>query len=123
ADSWFADGQTRVGDSAVLYPQREALGAEEPHFEVAGERIETLEQLLSGAVRIVVTTARATAERTGVPAALESMRLVLQAGERGGGSGTLSDIARRLEAMGYTRVPTATEVAQCRVRGGIVAAC
>src|SRR2546426_46255 len=120
AERWLADGQTLVGDSAVLYPQREALGAEEPHFEIAGERIETLEQLLSGAVRIVVTTARATAERTGVPAALESMRLVLQAGEPGGGSGTLSDIARRLEAMGYTRVPTVTEVAQFSVRGGIL---
>ena len=120
AERWLADGQTLVGDSAVLYPQREALGAEEPHFEIAGERIETLEQLLSGAVRIVVTTARATAEHTGVPAALESMRLVLQAGERGGGSGTLSDIARRLEAMGYTRVPTVTEVAQFSVRGGIL---
>src|SRR3989475_12157712 len=47
------------------------------------------------------------------------MRLVLQAGEQGGGSGTLSDIARRLEAMGYTRVPTVTEVAQFSVRGGI----
>ena len=120
AERWLADGQTLVGDSAVLYPQREALGAEEPHFEIAGERIETLEQLLSGAVRIVVTTARATAERTGVPAALESMRLVLQAGEQGGGSGSLSDIARRLEAMGYTRVPTVTEVAQFSVRGGIL---
>src|SRR5437773_602716 len=120
AERWLADGQTLVGDSAVLYPQREALGAEEPHFEIAGERIETLEQLLSGAVRIVVTTARATAEHTGVPAALESMRLVLQAGERGGGSGTLSDIARRLEAMGYARVRTVTEVAQFSVRGGIL---
>src|SRR2546427_11478853 len=48
------------------------------------------------------------------------MRLVLQAGEQGGGSGSLSDIARRLEAMGYTRVPTVTEVAQFSVRGGIL---
>src|SRR2546422_9357461 len=78
----------------------------------------SLEQLLSGAVRIVVTTARATAERTGVPAALESMRLVLQAGEQGGGSGSLSDMARRLEAMGYTWVTMVTDVAKCSVRGG-----
>src|SRR5213594_1563458 len=119
AERWLADLRTLMG-TAVLYPQREALGAEEPHFEIAGERVETLQLLLSGAVRIVVTTARATAEHTGVPAALESMRLVLQAGERGGGRGTLSDIARRLEAMGYTRVPTVTEVAQFSVRGGIL---
>jgi len=120
AERWLADGQTLVGESAVLYPQREALGAEEPHFEIAGERIETLERLLSGAVRIVVTTARATAERTAVPAALASMRLVLTAREQEAGRSTLSGIVQRLEAMGYARVPTVTEVAQFSVRGGIL---
>ncbi len=120
AERWLADAQTLVGDTAALYPQREALGAEEPHVEIAGERIETLEGLLSGAIRLLVTTSRATAERTGVPAALQTMRLVLHAGERGVGSGTLSDVVRRLEAMGYARVPTVTEVAQFSVRGGIL---
>src|SRR6266705_1067421 len=120
AERWLADLQALAGDAAALYPQREALGAEEPHVEIAGERIETLEGLLSGAIRLLVTTSRATAERTGVPAALQTMRLVLHAGERGVGSGTLSDVVRRLEAMGYARVPTVTEVAQFSVRGGIL---
>src|SRR5207245_10577 len=120
AERWLADGQTLVGDSAVLYPQREALGAEEPHFEIAGERIETLEMLLSGQVRILVTTARAAAERTAVPAALRDMRLVLARGERGAGSGTLREVIQRLEGMGYNRVPTVTEVAEFSVRGGIL---
>src|SRR5205807_10076804 len=80
AERWLADLQTLVGDAAALYPQREALGAEEPHVEIAGERIETVEALLSGRIRLLVTTARPSAERTGVPAALRDHRLVLGVG-------------------------------------------
>jgi hypothetical protein len=76
AERWLADLQTLIGPGgSALYPQREALGAEEPHYELAGERIETLEALLRGAVRVLITTARASAERTAVPAALEQSRL------------------------------------------------
>ncbi|HEX4573781.1 MAG TPA: transcription-repair coupling factor [Gemmatimonadales bacterium] len=120
AERWLADAAALSGDAAALYPQREALGAEEPHFEIAGERIETLEGLLSGRIRLLVTTARATAERTGVPAALQSMRLVLSAGSPAVPEATLSAAVRRLERMGYARVPTVTEVAQFSVRGGIL---
>src|SRR6267378_6115872 len=120
AERWLADLRTLTGTAVALYPQREALGAEEPHFEIAGERVETLELLLSGQVRVLVTTARAAAEQTGVPAALQAMRLVLAKGEQGAGSGSLSDTVHRLEAMGYVRVPTVTEVAQFSVRGGIL---
>src|SRR5947208_9196672 len=122
AERWLADAHMLVGDAAALYPQREALGAEEPHFEIAGERIETLEALLSGKIRVLVTTARAAAERTGVPGALESMRLVLAAGvgKRETGNVSLTDAVRQLQAMGYARVPTVTEVGQFSVRGGIL---
>jgi len=115
AERWLADLETLAGGAAALYPQRESLGAEEPHYEIAGERIETLERLLRGAVRILVTTARATAERTGVPGALGAMRLALEPGPA-----SLGDIVGRLERMGYERVPTVTEVAQFSVRGGIL---
>ena len=122
AERWLADAHMLVGDAAALYPQREALGAEEPHFEIAGERIETLEALLSGKIRVLVTTARAAAERTGVPGALESMRLVLAAGggKRETRNVSLTDVVRQLQDMGYARVPTVTEVAQFSVRGGIL---
>ena len=121
AERWLADLRTLTG-TAVLYPQREALGAEEPHFEIAGERVETLQLLLSGQARALVTTARAAAERTGVPAALRDMRLVLQAGsgKRETGYVSLTDAIGRLHNMGYERVPTVTEVAQFSVRGGIL---
>src|SRR2546426_3198319 len=47
-------------------------------------------------------------ERTGVPAALDAMRLVLQAsaGPRALGPGGFTEIVRRLGEMGYDRVPT-----------------
>jgi transcription-repair coupling factor (superfamily II helicase) len=100
----------------ALYPQREGLGEDEPHFEIAGERVETLEALLRGELRLLVTTARASAERTAVPSALESLRLQLATGaER-----PLRDVVEALERMGYTRVPTVSEVAEFSVRGGIV---
>jgi len=118
AERWLADLQTLLGtDVPALYPQREALGAEEPHYELAGERIETLEALLRGAVRVLITTARASAERTAVPATLEQGRLVLAVSKE---ERSLTDTVQRLDAMAYERVPSVTEVAQYSVRGGIL---
>lgn len=115
AERWLADLTVLLTDEHVaLYPQREGLGEDEPHYEIAGERVETLERLNRGAVRAVVTTARATAERTLIPAALEAARLDLAAGA------SFRDAVARLERMGYARVPMVTDVAQYSVRGGIV---
>ncbi|HEY3221622.1 MAG TPA: transcription-repair coupling factor [Gemmatimonadales bacterium] len=117
-ERWLADLQTLLKpEMTALYPQRESLGAEEPHYELAGERIETLEALLRGAVRVLITTARASAERTAVPAALEQARLVIEVSKA---ERRLTDTVQRLDAMGYERVPTVTEVAQYSVRGGIL---
>ncbi len=117
-ERWLADLQTLLGpDTTALYPQRESLGAEEPHYELAGERIETLEALLRGAVRILITTARASAEQTAVPAALEQRRLLIEVSKE---ERSLTDTAQRLDGMGYERVLTITEVAQYSVRGGIL---
>ena len=115
AERWLADLTVLLPDESVaLYPQREALGEDEPHYEIAGERVETLERLNRGAVRAVVTTARASAERSLMPAALEASRLELAEGA------SFRDAVRRLERMGYTRVPMVTDVAEFSVRGGIV---
>ena len=116
AERWLTDLALLTDGTVALYPQREALGEEEPHYEIAGERVETLEALLRGQVRIVVTTARATAERTLVPAALDQLRLRIVSGERR----APSEVAATLEAMGYRRVATVTEVAEFSIRGGIL---
>jgi transcription-repair coupling factor (superfamily II helicase) len=78
--------------------------------------VETLEALLSATARIVVTTARASAERTAVPAALARARVELAPGQ----GLALTPLIERLTAMGYVRTPAVTEVAQFSVRGGIL---
>ncbi|MBM4187856.1 MAG: transcription-repair coupling factor [Gemmatimonadetes bacterium] len=116
AERWLTDLGQLTDRPVALYPQREALGEEEHHLEIAGERAETLEALLSGRLTFVVTTARATAERTAVPALLESMRLELRRSEML----PPRAVAERLENMGYARVPTVAEVGQFSLRGGIL---
>jgi transcription-repair coupling factor (superfamily II helicase) len=116
AERWLNDLAHLTDGGTALYPQREALGEEEPHYEIAGERAETIEALLQGRLRILVTTARATAERTLMPVALERLRLRLATGERR----PPVVIAGALERMGYQRVATVTEVAEFSIRGGIL---
>ncbi|HEY3934450.1 MAG TPA: transcription-repair coupling factor [Gemmatimonadales bacterium] len=116
AERWFTDLQHLTAGGVALYPQREALGEDEPHFEIAGERVETVEALLRGELRILVTTARASAERTAIPASLEALRLHIATGSEL----PLRELVDALAAMGYSRVPTVTEVAEFSVRGGIV---
>ncbi|HUF35617.1 MAG TPA: transcription-repair coupling factor [Gemmatimonadales bacterium] len=116
AERWLADLSQLIDEGVALYPQRESLGEEEPHYEIAGERAETIEALLQGRLRVLVTTARATAERTLVPVALQRLRLRLTVAERR----PPGDVAAALERMGYHRVATVTEVAEFSVRGGIL---
>jgi transcription-repair coupling factor (superfamily II helicase) len=116
AERWLSDLGHLTDIPAVLYPQREALGEDEPHYEIAGERAETIQALLEGRLRILVSTARATSERTLLPTALERLRLRLAVGDRQ----SPAVVARALEAMGYRRVPTVTEVAEFSIRGGIL---
>ncbi len=116
AERWLTDLAHLTDEGIALYPQREALGEDEPHYEIAGERAEAIEALLQGRLRVLVTTARATAERTLMPAALERLRLRLATGERR----PPGEVARTLERMGYRRVPTVTEVAEFSIRGGIL---
>lgn len=118
AERWLNDLQHLGAVELALYPQREGLGEEEPHFEIAGERVETLASVLEGKLRLLVTTARATAERSLVPASLARRRLVLAV--ENSGRLSLGDAVSRLEEMGYRRVPTVTEVAEFSVRGGII---
>jgi transcription-repair coupling factor (superfamily II helicase) len=124
ADRWLSDLIQLLDQPVALYPQREALGENEPHYEIAGERAETLEALLRGRLRVLVTTARATSERTRMPAELTSNRLelaVTQGARRGAHEvQSLREATASLENMGYERVPMVTEVAQFSVRGGIV---
>ena len=123
AERWLTDLGHVTDLPVVLYPQRESLGAEEAHYDIAGERAETLFDLVNGRVRILVTTARATAERTPMAATLDAARLVLRAPESGRALAkglSLVEVTERLRDMGYQRVPAVSAVAEYSVRGGIV---
>ena len=134
AERWLSDLHLLTDLPVALYPQREALGEEEPHYEIAGERVETIAALLEGRLRVLITTARATLERSGVPAGLGERTLRARVGRADGRtdgrtdglessryqSVRLSEMVSALESMGYRRVPTVTEVAEFSVRGGIV---
>jgi transcription-repair coupling factor (superfamily II helicase) len=116
AEMWFADLNVLIGEGVRLYPQREALGEEEPHFEIAGERVETIDAVLGGSVRVVVTTLAASAELTRMAGAVELARVYLEEGT----SSRLSEFVDQLVSMGYERRPSTLDVAQFAVRGGIV---
>lgn len=116
AERWLADLSVLLESRVRLYPQREAFGEEEPHFEIAGERVETVEALINGDVSVVVTTTRATAELTAMPAAVRSMQLRLAVGD----DSKPADAIHALERMGYERRPSVLDVAQFAVRGGIL---
>src|SRR5665213_1339652 len=63
AERWLADLETLLADTPIaLYPAREGFGEAEPHMEVAGERVVTLERLTRGELRVLLTTSRALLE-------------------------------------------------------------
>ncbi|MEO8194290.1 MAG: transcription-repair coupling factor [Gemmatimonadales bacterium] len=116
AERWLADLES-LGDSGFVafYPPREGFGEAEPHAEVAGERVETLERVGRGDVRVFLTTARALLEKTQLPRALARTRLELRKGD----ARRPEDLASHLESIGFERVPMVDDVAQFSVRGGI----
>jgi transcription-repair coupling factor (superfamily II helicase) len=116
AERWLADLQAILDETPVaLYPPREGFGEAEPHAEIAGERVETLERVSRGDVRILLTTARAILERTRLPTTLRAARLELRKGD----VRRPEEIAEHLERVGFERVPMVDDVAQFSVRGGI----
>src|SRR3954447_14208242 len=116
AERWLADLGTLLEETPVaLYPPREGFGEAEPHMEVAGERVETLERLLRGELRVLLTTSRAILEKTRMARALAHLRVEL----RKGGVHKLGELAKHLESIGFERVPMVDDVAQFSIRGGI----
>jgi transcription-repair coupling factor (superfamily II helicase) len=116
AERWLADLES-LGDegSVAFYPPRESFGEVEPHAEVAGERVETLERIGRGDVRVLLTTARALLEKTQLPGALANTRLELRKGD----VRRPEDLAAHLESIGFERVPMVDDVAQFSMRGGV----
>jgi transcription-repair coupling factor (superfamily II helicase) len=116
AERWLADLESLIDpESVAFYPPREGFGEVEPHAEVAGERVETLERIGRGEIRILLTTARALLEKTQLPRALANTRLEIRKGD----TRRPEDLASHLESIGFERAPMVDDVAQFSVRGGI----
>src|SRR3954465_10514961 len=116
AERWLSDLATLLDETPMaLYPAREGFGEAEPHMEVAGERVETLERLTRGELRILLTTGRALLEKTRMPRALQELGVELRKGD----THRLSELAAHLESIGFERVPMVEDVAQFSIRGGI----
>ncbi len=117
AERWLADlaALADAADDIALYPPREGFGEAEPHAEVAGERVETLEKLSRGAVRLLLTTSRALMERTQLAQAVSRARLEIRKGD----AWRLEDLSEHLDRHGFERVPMVEDVGQYSVRGGI----
>jgi transcription-repair coupling factor (superfamily II helicase) len=116
AERLLADLHTLIDETPVaLYPPREGFGEVEPHVEVAGERVETVERMSRGEIRILLTTPRALLERTRLPGALVDLRIELRKGD----VRRPRELAEHLERIGFERVPMVEDVAQFSLRGGI----
>jgi transcription-repair coupling factor (superfamily II helicase) len=116
AERLLADLHMLLDETPVaLYPPREGFGELEPHVEIAGERVETLERLSRGEISVLLTTPRALLERTRLPAALADLRLELRKGD----VRRPRELADHLERIGFERVPMVEDVAQFSLRGGI----
>ncbi|WP_420633935.1 transcription-repair coupling factor [Candidatus Palauibacter sp.] len=119
ADALYEDLRTLGGTGVRCYPQRETLPYEDadPHVEIEAQRVDAMSALLSGHCRILVTTARALAERAPIPVGA-GRTLALRIAD--GQTHPLADLGDRLEGMGFSRTYTVREVGDYAIRGGIV---
>jgi transcription-repair coupling factor (superfamily II helicase) len=119
AEAVTADLEALLDPAAsILYPQREALPfeAEDHHIEVSGQRVEALEALLAGRVRVLVTTSRAIQELERIPRDLADLRFTVELGQ----AIRPTDLVGRLEDMGFERTGLVEQVGEYAARGGIL---
>ena len=119
AEAIEADLQAYLGEhTAALYPQRETLPYEaaEHHLEVSGLRVEALEALFAGRIRMLITTTRALQELAEIPSGLAELRLTIQVGQ------TIrpQELAEQLDRMGFEKTPLVEAVGEYALRGGIL---
>ena len=119
AEAWASDLEALLGADAVGYhPQWEILPYEErdPQREIEGQRIEFLTALLDSAIRVGVTTARASIQKVLSPEDLASRRIEVETGDEL----DLDRLLSRLVAVGFERESMVAEVGTFSLRGGIL---
>lgn len=115
----LSDLETLLGpDAAVHFPLREdrAAGEADDDAEVAGERVEAVESILSGRARVMVATRRALQELAPIPDDLADLRFTVVNGQ----ALRRDALIAALEERGFARTPMVEEVGSYAVRGGLV---
>ena len=118
ASHWHEDLIHLLGhDQVVRFPSWEILPYEfrYPGPEAVGRRIEALWQCLESKQAVVVTHLRALLEPTMPPAQLRSQLLEFTVGR----DYPFEQLAARLVALGFRRMPLVEEVGTFSIRGGI----
>ena len=84
AEEAEADLEALVPGLARVFPQRESVHPDlvDPHIEISARRVDSLQAVITGRARIMVTTGRALAERFAVPASWSDLELQLQVSNR-----------------------------------------
>jgi transcription-repair coupling factor (superfamily II helicase) len=105
-------------ENTRLFPPWEILPYElkTPHSEVIGRRLESLYDLATGKSPVVVTTVRAVLEKTLSAQELRERSITLKVGD----SIELEEICRKLNLLGFRKLPQVEEIGTYSVRGGIV---
>jgi transcription-repair coupling factor (superfamily II helicase) len=118
AEEIEADLEALIPGRARVFPQREAVHPDlaDPHIEISARRVDSLQALLTGRARIMVTTGRALGERFVVPASWSDLELRLEPEQEIDRDSLIAD----LEDAGYRKVPMVEAVGEYSVRGGIV---
>ena len=130
---WVADGPRTLDDMfrnlltlrppdtppPLLFPSWEVIPGDRaapPSQETTGQRLDTLEALLTGTPRLVATCGQALMEYTLAPGILRARRLVLRTGD----DADPADVAAALESSGYTFGPEVQAQGEASLRGGIL---
>ncbi|MDN5343976.1 MAG: hypothetical protein PWQ18_87 [Clostridia bacterium] len=106
------------GEGSHYLPAAEILPVEvyAHSWEVAGQRLQTLVDLVSGRLRLLVAPVDALLQRLPPPATLREALLPLETGQ----TIDREALLRRLVTMGYQREEIVTAPGQVAVRGGII---
>ncbi|UCF18297.1 MAG: transcription-repair coupling factor [Gemmatimonadota bacterium] len=118
AEEVEADLAALMPGRTLVFPQRESIHPDlaDPHIEISARRVEALQSAISGRTRIMVTTARALAERFPVPHSWRDLEFRIELGSDVG----RDQLAAHLEKVGYRQVSMVEAVGEFSLRGGIL---
>ncbi len=119
AETIFSDLLHLLGESNVNFFPEEPRGKivySLAHYEIKGQRLRTLENLISGQKGVFVTTVRALTEKLPPPRQMARERVFLRTGT----TVDFEGLIQQLFDFGYERVEMVGGAGEFSVRGGIV---